>query len=62
MASRRRLELLMRVQRHRDPAEVDQVEPDDEEVVDRVGQHFLAVERIDQEARGRFCTGSARPR
>ena len=37
------------LQGQRDVADVDQVEPDGQQVVDRVGQRLVVQERVDQE-------------
>ena len=44
----RGVEVVIGAQRHHDPPDVDEVEADDEQMIDGVGQHFIAVERLDE--------------
>ena len=48
MAARGGVEIVIGAQRHHDPPDVDEVEADDEQVIDGVGEHFIAVERLDE--------------
>src|SRR5262249_54687355 len=50
-----------RAERHHDPTQVDEVEADDEQVVDGVGEAGLAIEGIDQEGAAVFVEGPRYP-
>src|SRR6476659_6491941 len=48
-------------QGHADVPEVDQVEADDEQVIDRIGEGFVAVEDVNQKHAAVFVEGAGDP-
>ena len=57
----RRLNGVAEFQSQTDVAEVDQVKADDEQVINRVGEGFVAVEDVNQEDASVFVEGAADP-
>ena len=50
------------LQRERYVADIDKIKADDKEVIDRIGQSFVAAERINQKNAPVFMTACALPR